>query len=78
MRTCINKIKSLFLEYGNSHDLNLMPGGFYFLGKDKNDVKDSIKDRLLPLLEDYLNENRISNLLLAEIELLIQQYKQEL
>lgn len=77
-RTEFNKIKSLFLEYGNNQDVNLMPGGFYFLGNDEASVKESIKDRLLPLLEDYLNENRISNLLLAEIELLIQRYKQEI
>ena len=77
-RTEFNKLKSLFLEYGSSQDLNLMPGGFYFLGKDEVSVKESINDRLLPLLEDYLNENRISNLLLTEIELLIQQYKQQL
>ncbi|MBM3206804.1 MAG: hypothetical protein FJZ43_04255 [Candidatus Staskawiczbacteria bacterium] len=77
-RSEFNKVKSLFLEYGNNHDLNLMPGGFYFLGKNKDSVIDSIKDRLLPLLEDYLNENRISNLLLTEIELLILQYKQEI
>lgn len=72
-----NKIKSLFLEYGNKQDLNLMPGGFYFLGKDEEAVKETIKDRLLPLLEDYLYENRISNLLLTEIQLLIQEYKQQ-
>ena len=77
-RTEFNKIKSLFLEYGNNQDINLMPGGFYCLGNDEASVKESIKDRLLPLLEDYLNENRISNLLLSEIELLIQRYKQEL
>lgn len=77
-RTEFNKIKNLFLEYGNNQDVNLMPGGFYFLGNDENSVKENITNRLLPLLEDYLNENRISDLLLAEIELLIQRYKQRI
>lgn len=77
-RSEFNKMKSLFLEYGNKQDLNLMPGGFYFLGNNEETVKETIKDRLLPLLEDYLYENRISNLLLFEIELLIQVYRQQL
>ena len=77
-RIYFNEMKSLFLEYGNKQDLNLMPGGFYFLGGNEDAVKETIKDRLLPLLEDYLYENRISNLLLFEIELLIQEYRQQL
>lgn len=76
-RVYFNKIKDIFLEYGNRSDLYLMPGGFYFLGNNEDLVKESLSDRLLPLLEDYLNENRLSGLLLNEIDLFIQEFKQK-
>jgi 5-methylcytosine-specific restriction protein B len=77
-RGCFNSIKNLFFEYGNKNDLNLMPGGYYFIGKNEQEVKDVLKDRLLPLLEDYLQENRISKILLTEIDLYIKRLKQNL
>lgn len=75
-RKCFNEIKNIFLEYGHKNDLNLLPGGFYFLGSSEKDVKENLKDRLLPLLEDYMHENRISKLLLMELDLYIQRLKQ--
>jgi 5-methylcytosine-specific restriction protein B len=75
-RQYFNKMKDIYLEYGNKQDLNLMPGGFYFLGNDNDQVCNTLKNRLLPLLEDYLSENRLSKSLLNEIDLFIQQLKQ--
>jgi len=70
-----NELKHLFLEYGDNNDLNLMPGGYYFLGHNEAAVKETITDRLMPLLSDYMLENRLSKVLIAEIELFIQKIK---
>ncbi len=72
------ELNDLFMEYGDDNDLLLMPGGFYFLGSSDDEVKERVRVRLLPLLEDYLNENRISRTLRKEIELFIQKLKLEL
>ena len=77
-RLWFNKCKSLFLEYGENNDLLLMPGGFYFLGSTIDEVRDTFRYRLVPLLEDYLLENRLTQLMKYELATLIQELRREL
>lgn len=77
-RNWFNKLKMIFLEYGEDTDLLLMPGGFYFLGSHEEKVKDCFRYRLLSLLKDYLDENRLSQKIRYEIELLIQEITREI
>lgn len=73
-----NKCKMLFLEYGENSDLLLMPGGYYFLGKADEEVKTCFKYRLIPLLEDYLNENRLTQKMKYELDMYLQELRREI
>jgi 5-methylcytosine-specific restriction protein B len=73
-----NKCKMLFLEYGENSDLQLMPGGYYFLGKTDEEVKNCFKYRLIPLLEDYLNENRLTQKMKYELDMYLQELRREI
>lgn len=72
-RGLFKRCRDLFLEYGEDSDLGLMPGGYYFLGASDTDLRATVQHRLLPLLEDYLQENRLSSTLQSELALWVQE-----
>jgi 5-methylcytosine-specific restriction enzyme B len=76
-RALFTKCRNLFLECGEAADQDLMPGGFYFLGRDAAGVRENVRRRLLPLLEDYLLENRLTPTLQAELALLVQELQRD-
>ncbi len=72
-RELFKRCRDLFLEYGEDSDLGLMPGGYYFLGASATELRETVQHRLLPLLEDYLQENRLSSTLQSELALWVQE-----
>ncbi|MCM3255578.1 AAA family ATPase [Priestia aryabhattai] len=72
------KCRNIFLEYGEESDLLLMPGGFYFVASSLDQLKSKFKYRLIPLLQDYLLENRLSYNLKVELEFYLQELERNL
>jgi 5-methylcytosine-specific restriction protein B len=77
-KNLFSRCRELFLEYGDDGDLQLMPGGFYFLGGSETAVKESVRLRLVPLISDYLLENRLSGRLQDELSLFLQDLERQL
>lgn len=59
--SAFDKVMSIFIEYANEDELNLLPGHSYFLAKDLNDLKARLHYEIIPLLKEYLAEGYLSS-----------------
>lgn len=55
-----NLLQDIFYEYADENDLSLQPGHTYFISKDKKQFFYRMKNEIFPLLQEYLNEGRLS------------------
>jgi len=55
-----NKIQRIFFEFVTDEELHLQPGHTYFIAGSKDELKNKLKYEIAPLLQEYLNEGRLS------------------
>ncbi len=60
MKEAFVKTISIFVEYANEEAFNLVPGHSYFLEKNDDQARISLKVELLPLLEEYLAQGYVT------------------
>jgi len=66
-----NEIQNIFFKYATDEELHLQPGYTYFIATSKEELKSKLKYEVIPLLQEYLIEGRLSiakNEILAFIE----------
>lgn len=51
-----DKILSIFIEYADEEEFNLIPGHFYFIAQDDRELRMRFEYELKPLLQEYLAE----------------------
>jgi 5-methylcytosine-specific restriction protein B len=61
MKEAFIKTISIFVEYSNEESFNLVPGHSYFLEKDTEKAKQTLKVELAPLLEEYLAQGYVAS-----------------
>ena len=59
MQRAFGMLLSIFVEHANEEAFNLLPGHSYFLEKNDDKARESLKVNLLPLLEEYLIEGHV-------------------
>jgi len=55
-----NIIQDIFFKFATDEELHLQPGHTYFIASSKNELKNKLKYEIAPLLQEYLNEGRLS------------------
>jgi 5-methylcytosine-specific restriction endonuclease McrBC GTP-binding regulatory subunit McrB len=55
-----NRIQNIFFMYANNEELHLQPGHTYFIVSSEEELKNRLKYEIAPLLQEYLNEGRLS------------------
>jgi len=66
-----NEIQNIFFKYATDEELHLQPGHTYFIATSEKELKSKLKYEVVPLLQEYLIEGRLSiakNEILAFIE----------
>lgn len=60
-------IQNIFFQFATNEELHLQPGHTYFVAESKEELKNKLKYEIAPLLQEYLNEGRLT---LAKNEIL--------
>ncbi len=55
-----NRIQNIFFKYASDEELHLQPGYTYFIVNSKEELENKLKYEIAPLLQEYLNEGRLS------------------
>lgn len=55
-----NEIQNIFFKFATDDELHLQPGHTYFIVNSKDELKNKLKYEIAPLLQEYLNEGRLS------------------
>ncbi len=53
-------IQNIFFKFATDEELYLQPGHTYFIAKSEDELKNKLKYEINPLLQEYLNEGRLS------------------
>ena len=54
-------ISSIFEKYASDSELNLQPGGSYFMANDINELNQKIEYELMPLIKEYLEKGLLTS-----------------
>ena len=60
-KTLFDKVSAIFEKYATDAEMNLQPGGFYFMAKDVSELKLKMEYELMPLIKEYLDEGFLTN-----------------
>jgi MoxR-like ATPase len=55
-----NIIQNIFFKFALDEELHLQSGHTYFIASSKDELKNKLKYEIAPLLQEYLNEGRLS------------------
>ncbi len=55
-----NIIQNIFFKFATDEELHLQPGHTYFIASSKDELENKLKYEIAPLLQEYLNEGRLS------------------
>jgi len=55
-----NMIQNIFFKFATDEELHLQPGHTYFIASSKDELRNKLKYEIAPLLQEYLNEGRLS------------------
>lgn len=59
-KVLFDKIAAIFEKYATDAEMNLQPGGFYFMANDEVEMRFKIEYELMPLIKEYLDEGFLS------------------
>lgn len=54
------KLLNIFIQFASDENLVLLPGHSYFLAENESELKNRFKYELIPLLQDYILDGRIT------------------
>lgn len=57
---CYNMVQDIFFKFATDEELHLQPGHTYFIVKSIDELNNKLKYEIAPLLQEYLNEGRLS------------------
>ncbi|WP_456465253.1 McrB family protein [Desulfurobacterium sp.] len=55
-----NRVQNIFFKYASDEELHLQPGHTYFIVDSEEELENKLKYEIAPLLQEYLNEGRLS------------------
>ena len=55
------KIARLFEKHASDSELNLQPGGSYFIADNREELNAKIEYELMPLMKEYFDEGLLSS-----------------
>ena len=55
-----DKVSAIFEKHATDAEMNLQPGGFYFMADDETEMNFKIEYELMPLIKEYLDEGFLS------------------
>lgn len=56
-----NEMARIFDTYADDSELNLQPGGAYFMAEDKQELNDKIEYEIMPLIKEYLVQGMLTS-----------------
>lgn len=60
-RSLFEEVSAIFEKYASDSELNLQPGGAYFMADTVDELNQKIEYELMPLIKEYLEEGLISS-----------------
>lgn len=60
-RELFEEVSAIFEKYASDAELNLQPGGSYFMANSEEELKSRIEYELMPLIKEYLEEGLLNS-----------------